>query len=176
MEGATGGRIWCSAVSGKIGFHPLLVFFLISSQLTMSSPGQPIPDFPLATHGPGRQAPYVTVRQAIQGISPHDRLHIPRPFTAFPLDGRYIDLDQPFTGTIMAGSSPYLHAEERRPFTHRESARVKSNFRGCACFRGGVRTKTEFALEKKFADWKLEMQCLCYSLREFLKVWLRRYG
>jgi len=111
------GKEWFSSSPGILP---------IPSQLTMSSPGQPLPEFPPATHGPGRQAPYVTVRQAIQGISPHDRLHIPRPFTAFPPDGRYIDLDRPFTGTIMAGSNPYLHEEERRPFTHRESARVQT--------------------------------------------------
>jgi len=92
----------------------------------MFSPGQPLPDFPRPTHGTGRQAPYVTVRQAIQGISPHDRLHVPRPFGAFPPDGRYIDIDQPFMGTIMASSNPYLHAEERRSFTHRELARVQT--------------------------------------------------
>jgi len=92
----------------------------------MSSPGQTLPDFPPATHGPGRQAPYVTVRQAIRGISLHDRLHIPRPLTTFSLDARYIDLDLPFMGTITASSNAFLHGEELRPFTHRESARVQT--------------------------------------------------
>lgn len=91
----------------------------------IASPGQPLPDFPLPTHGPPPLPPYVSLAAAINNINPKDRLHDVRPYPR----PRYSCIDPylPFPGTIMAsGNTSHIFPDGSRPFTKRELARCQT--------------------------------------------------
>ncbi|KAI5369820.1 Putative C-5 cytosine methyltransferase, S-adenosyl-L-methionine-dependent methyltransferase [Septoria linicola] len=92
-------------------------------------PGQQMPEFPEATHGPPGSGllPYVTVRQAIANIPTWATMHNPAELEASYTGGNQpiAEWDKPLQHLIATCGPLALHPSGRRRFTVRETLRLQ---------------------------------------------------
>lgn len=146
---------------------------------SFSSPGLPLVDFPLPTHGtePGLLPP-MTVGDAIRDIDPSDPLHnskeLRRRLKKQPSILPIANMHEPLRELISTGGPKALHPHGKRRFTYREGMRLM-RFRDCH--------KLSPAAKSQGDKWKLignavprDIITLIYKdVYEVLQKWFAEY-